>query len=70
MRIEFPQVLTYSAAGMVNLVEVAGTTAEGGAIKLPAITLILFDGTRVIHMEAFDIDQRDQAIARFDELNG
>ena len=29
----------------------------------------LFDGDRVTRVETFDADQRDQALARFEELN-
>jgi hypothetical protein len=69
MWVELPEILTYSATGLVNSVVVKGTTAEGAAIELPAVTLILFDGFRVTRMEAFDSNQRDLALARFDELD-
>jgi len=67
--VEGPEILASSAKGLVNSVVVKGTTAEGAAIELPAIILILFDGPRVIRMEAFDLHQRDLALARFEELN-
>jgi hypothetical protein len=35
---------------------------------LPIVTLTLVDGERVTHMENFDSDQRDVALARFAEL--
>ena len=38
-------------------------------IEIPLVVLILLDGDRVTRFEAFDADQRDVALARFDELN-
>jgi hypothetical protein len=70
MWIEGAEILTHSATGLVTSLVVKGTTAEGVAIELPALTLVLLDGDRLKHMEAFDVDQRDFALARFDELNG
>jgi hypothetical protein len=32
------------------------------------LMLGLFDGDRLTHLETFDPDQRDLALARFDEL--
>lgn len=69
MWIEPAEVLAQSALGLVNVVVVKGTTADDSAIELPAVIVILFDGTRVTRMEAFDLDQRDEALARFEELN-
>jgi hypothetical protein len=77
MWIELAEFLTHSARGVVTNIVVKGTTAEGAAIELPAVILLLFDGDRVTRidgdrvtrMEAFDADQRDQTLARFDELN-
>jgi hypothetical protein len=66
--VEGPEILTHSATGVVNAVVVKGTTTEGAAIELPAVILLLFDGLRVTRMEAFDPDQRDKALARFEEL--
>lgn len=66
---ELAEVITYSAAGVLTHVVVKGTTVEATSIELPAITLILFDGTRVTRMEAFDLDQRDLAVARFQEFS-
>ncbi len=68
MRIEPTAIFTHSAWGLVSQVMVKGTGTEGTAIELPAITLIVFDGSRVRRMEAFDIDQRERALARFEEL--
>jgi hypothetical protein len=69
IRVEPAEILTHSAIGLVSNLVVKGTTAEGARIELPAITLVLFDGTRVMRMEAFDVDQRDLALTRFEELN-
>jgi len=67
--VELAQVFTHSAIGLVSKVVVKGTTAEGTAIELPAVILVLFDGPRVTRMEAFDSDQLEMARARFNELN-
>jgi hypothetical protein len=67
--VELAEVLRHSAIGLVSNLVVKGTTTEGAAIELPAITLILFDGDRVTRLEAFDLDQRDLALARFEALN-
>jgi hypothetical protein len=69
LRTEPTEILSHSAKGLVADLVVKGRTPEGAVIEFPAITLILFDGTRVTHMEAFDVNQRAQALARFDELN-
>ena len=69
MRLEQAEILTHSAIGLVSYVPVKGTTAEGTAIELPTITFLLFDDVRVTRMEAFDIGQREMALARFDELS-
>lgn len=69
MWIEPAEVFAHSANGMVSNVVVKGTTSEGTAIELPAVILILFEGSHVTRMEAFDPDQRDLALARFEELN-
>lgn len=70
LRTEPVEILAHSAKGVVTDLVVKGRTPEGAVIEFPVITLILFDGTRVIHMEAFDVNQRGQALARFDELHG
>lgn len=69
MRIEAAEILAHSAIGVVTNAVVTGRTSEGTTIELPAITLILFNGTRVTRMEAFDIDQRDLAVSRFQEFS-
>ena len=58
----------HTARGVVTDIVVKGTTAEGAAIELPAAIVLLFDGESLTHMEAFESDQRDQALARFHEL--
>lgn len=70
LRTEPVEILAHSAKGVLTDLVVKGRTPEGAVIEFPAITLILFGGTRVIHLEAFDVNQRDQALARFDELHG
>ncbi len=39
------------------------------AIEIPLVVLILLDDGRVSRLEAFDANQRDLALARFEELN-
>jgi tetratricopeptide (TPR) repeat protein len=67
--VELAEVLTRSAIGIVGRMALKGTSTEGSAIEIPYVLLILFDGGRVTSFEAFDEDQRDIALARFDELN-
>jgi class 3 adenylate cyclase len=69
MWVEAAEILTHSATGLVSNLVVKGTTTKGAAIELPAITLILFDKGRVTRLEAFDVGQRDLALARFAELS-
>lgn len=68
MRIEVAEIPRHSAIGAVTNLVVRGATAEGTSIELPAVIVLLFDKTRVTRMEAFDLSQRDLALARFDEL--
>lgn len=69
MRVVASEIPDYSARGVVTDIVVSGTMAQGGAIELPAVIVLLFDGEHLTRMEAFDVDQRDQALARFEELN-
>ncbi|OBB48199.1 hypothetical protein A5752_22590 [Mycobacterium sp. 852002-51961_SCH5331710] len=68
--VEAAEIIVHSAIGLVSNLVVKGTTTEGTAIELPAITLILFEEDCVTRLEAFDVGQRDLALARFAELNG
>jgi hypothetical protein len=52
----------------VASVVVKGAPAGGVAIEVPVVTLALIDGDRVTHIESFDPDQRNFALARFEEL--
>lgn len=69
IRVDVADIPKHSAKGVVISVVVRGATAEGTAIELPTVILLHFDGPRVTRMEAFDHNQRDQALARFDELD-
>ncbi|OMC26522.1 hypothetical protein A5737_14700 [Mycobacterium colombiense] len=69
-RLEHTEFLALSARGAVGLGIIKGTTADGAAIEIPLIQLILVEGDRITHIEDFDPDQRDVALARFDELTG
>jgi hypothetical protein len=68
--VEPAEVLAQSAMGLVNHVVLRGTSADGVAIEIPYVVLILLDGDRVARFETFDANQRDLALARFEELAG
>jgi hypothetical protein len=55
--------------GLVNHVVLRGTSTDGVAIEIPLVALMLLDGDRVTRFETFDVDQRDLALARFEELS-
>jgi hypothetical protein len=63
------ETLSHSALGVVTYIVVQGTSIEGAPIEIPLLILVLFDGDRVSRVETFDPEQRDLALARFDELN-
>jgi hypothetical protein len=67
--VEQADVLTQSAMGVVNHVVLRGTSTDGVAIEIPLVALILLDGDYVTRFETFDVDQRDLALARFEELS-
>jgi len=67
--VELAEVLARCAIGIVGRMTLKGTSAEGAAIEIPFVVLILLDGERVTRLEAFDEDQRDLALARLQELN-
>ncbi len=67
--IEPAEIVAHSAMGVVAYQVLKGTSADGVAIEIPLVVLLLFDGDRVTRLEVFDADQRDQALARFEELN-
>ena len=62
------QVLTQSAMGVVAHLVLRGTSTDGVAIEIPIVQLALLEGDHVTHVEAFDLAQRDLALARFEEL--
>jgi len=66
--VEQADVLTESAMGVVNHVVLKGTSTDAVAIEIPLVALMLLDGDRVTRYETFDVDQRDVALARFEEL--
>jgi hypothetical protein len=67
--VEQAEVLTQSAMGVVNHVVLRGTSTDGAAIEIPLVALILLDGDSVTRVETFDADQRNSALARFEELS-
>jgi hypothetical protein len=67
--IEQAEILSHSAAGFATVLVIRGTSTEGVAIELPFIMLSLVESDHVKHIETFDPDQRDLALARFEELN-
>ncbi|OBB78043.1 hypothetical protein A5760_22470 [Mycobacterium colombiense] len=69
-RVESTEFLRLSARGAVGHAVTRGTTTDGAAIEIPLIQLILVEGDRVAHIEDFDPDRLDLALARFDERDG
>jgi hypothetical protein len=67
--VEFAEVLTGSAVGILGRMALKGTSTDGVAIEIPYVLLILLEGDRVTRFEAFDETDIDAALARFDELN-
>jgi hypothetical protein len=68
-RLEPAEVLTHSATGFVNHTILKGTSTDGASVEISLLLLVLVAGERVTHLEAFDPNQRDLALARFEELN-
>jgi hypothetical protein len=67
--VELAEVLARSAIGIVGRMAPKGTSTDGSAIDIPFVVLILLDGEHVTRLEAFDEDQRDLALTRFEELS-
>jgi hypothetical protein len=67
--VELADVLTHSPIGVVGDVVLRGASTDGLAIEIPLVMLLVVDRDRVTVFEAFDPDQRDLALARFEELN-
>jgi hypothetical protein len=65
--VELAEVLAYSAMGLVGDVSLRGTSIDGLPIEIPLVMFVVVDRDRVIGFEAFDPDQRDLALARFEE---
>jgi SnoaL-like domain len=69
MRMELAELLAHSASAVMTHLIVKGTSSDGVVMELPLVVIDLHDGEHVTHMETFDLDQRDLALARFHELN-
>nr|WP_256364324.1 BTAD domain-containing putative transcriptional regulator [Mycobacterium sp. GA-1285] len=69
LSIESADILAHSALGVVTHVVVRGTSTNGLAIEVPFVLINLWRGDHVTHIEAFDLEDRDRALARFAELN-
>lgn len=67
--VELSNVLTHSATGLIAHLVVKGASTDGVAIEIPFVVLMLLDGKRVTRFETFDPNQRDSALARFEELH-
>lgn len=67
---ESAEMLGHSANGILAAMVMKGTSTDGTLIEIPTIHLAQFDGRRVTHLETYDPQQRDAALARFAELNG
>jgi len=68
--VEPSEILACSALGVVSSFAIRGTLTHGSEVEIPAVMLHLMDADRIKWIESFDGDQRDLAIARFQELNG
>ncbi|MGO9155528.1 AAA family ATPase, partial [Mycobacterium sp.] len=68
-RVELAEILTHSVVGAVAHAVVKGTSTDGVAIEIPLTQIVLVKGDRVTHIESYDHEQRDLALARFQELN-
>jgi hypothetical protein len=68
-RLEPAEILTHSAAGFVSHTILKGTSTDRASVEISLLLLVLVEGECVTHLEAFDPDQRDSALARFEELN-
>jgi hypothetical protein len=66
--IELAEVLAHSAMGLLAQTVLKGTSTDGVAIEIPVYSITLLDGDRVTRFEAFDSDQREAALARFEQL--
>jgi hypothetical protein len=67
--VEPTNILRYSASGVVGDLLLKGTSSDGVEVEIPMLMLGVFDGDLPTHFELFDPDQRDLALARFDELS-
>jgi hypothetical protein len=54
--------------GSVSVNCMWGTNAEGGDFESPFVALLLFRGDRIEAGEMFEIDDLDDALARFQDL--
>nr|WP_231988819.1 BTAD domain-containing putative transcriptional regulator [Mycobacterium sp. 1274761.0] len=70
IRFEFAEVLAATPLGVLGHIAMKGTSAEGAAVEIGVLNLLLLDGDRITRIETFDEDQRDEALARFRDLNG
>jgi hypothetical protein len=57
-----------AAHGRVDVMRWVGTNAEGGEFESVFVRLILFRGDRLAGLEQFELEDLDQALARFEEL--
>jgi hypothetical protein len=67
--VELAEVSARSAIGIVGRTALKGTSTDGAAVEITFFVLILLRGEHVTRLEAFDENQRDLALARFEELS-
>jgi class 3 adenylate cyclase len=67
--VEPAEILKCSAAGAVGDLLAKGTSSDGIEVEIPMLLLGLFDRDRLTRFELFDPDQRELALARFEELS-
>jgi hypothetical protein len=68
-RYRVTEVHALDAHGTVASLVMKGTSTDGGAVELPTVIIALCEDERATHIEAFDPDQRDAALARFQEFS-
>ncbi|HJQ85102.1 MAG TPA: hypothetical protein VKA21_13545 [Candidatus Binatia bacterium] len=67
-RMRLDHILRISPAAELLVGRLFGTVAGGGDFETAVVNVIAHDGTRPHAIEAYDLDQLDVALARYDEL--
>ncbi len=71
VRVRAPEIVAISACALLSVLKLSGTNAEGGAVELPRhFSVLRIEDGVVRHIEMIPLDERDIALARFEELDG